>query len=129
MSATHSLLVVDDDPLTCTRVKAYFEREGYCVRVAANGDEMWDSLRQHPTDVVLLDIGLPDMDGYEVARRLTLLGQRGLSIVAVTGYDSDEALRRSGTAGLDDHIVKPCRDEQLAMVLSKTMARALARTA
>ena len=86
LSAAHSLLVVDDDPLTCTRVKAYFEREGYCVRVAANGDEMWDSLRQHPTDVVLLDIGLPGRDGLELARELRA---QGIDVIALTIGEPD----------------------------------------
>jgi CheY-like chemotaxis protein len=80
-------------------------------------------LRDNDFQLVFLDIGLPDMDGYEVARRLTLLGRRGsLSIVAVSGYDSDEDLRRSDGAGLDAHLVKPCRGDQLEEILLNAMA-------
>ena len=63
MTAPHTLLTVDDDPLTCAKVKAYFENQGYVVHAASNGVEMWQLLEKHPVDVVLLDVGLPGQDG------------------------------------------------------------------
>lgn len=112
LSATHSLLVVDDDPLTCTRVKAYFEREGYCVRVAANGDEMWDCLRQHLTDVVLLDIGLPGRDGLELARELRA-HNASIGLILVTGRNDDIDKIVGLESGADDYVTKPFNAREL----------------
>ena len=117
LSAAHSLLVVDDDPLTCSRVKAYFEREGYCVRVAANGDEMWDSLRQHPTDVVLLDIGLPGISGIEVARRIRAEVASPPPLIAITGYGQPRDIEASLQAGFHDHLTKPVDVDKLVALL------------
>jgi CheY-like chemotaxis protein len=118
------VLVVDDDPDTAHSLADLVGINGHDARVAYDGRSAIRDVRNDDFQLVLLDIGLPDMDGYEVARRLTLLGQRSLSIVALTGYSSDEDLRRSDGAGLDAHIVKPCRMEQLGQILSNAMARA-----
>ncbi|MDD2712521.1 MAG: response regulator [Simplicispira sp.] len=112
MPASHSLLVVDDDPLTCTRVKAYFEREGYGVRVAAHGDEMWACLHQHPIDVVLLDIGLPGRDGLELARELRA-HNASIGLILVTGRN-DEIDKIVGLeSGADDYVTKPFNAREL----------------
>jgi two-component system CheB/CheR fusion protein len=117
------VLVVDDDPETAHSLAELVGINGHVAQVAYDGRSAIRNVRDDDFQLVLLDIGLPDMDGYEVARRLTLLGQRSLSIVALTGYDSDEDLRRSDGAGLDAHIVKPCGSEQLAQILKRAMAK------
>jgi CheY-like chemotaxis protein len=117
------VLVVDDDPETAHSLAELVGINGHEARIAYDGRSAIRDVRDDDYHLVLLDIGLPDMDGYEVARRLTLLGQRSLSIVALTGYDSDEDLRRSDGAGLDAHIVKPCGSEQLQRILQRAMAR------
>jgi CheY-like chemotaxis protein len=117
------VLVVDDDPETAQGLAELVGIRGHDATVAYDGRSAIRNVRDDNFHLVFLDIGLPDIDGYEVARRLTLLGQRNLSIVALTGYDSDEDLRRSDGAGLDGHIVKPCRSEQLEQILIRTMAR------
>ena len=117
------VLVVEDDPETAQGLAELVGINGHEARIAYDGRTAIRNVRDHDFQLVLLDIGLPDMDGYEVARRLTLLGQRSLSIVAMTGYDSDEDLRRSDGAGLDAHIVKPCRSEQLEQILQRAMSK------
>ena len=117
------VLVVDDDTDAAHGLAELVGIKGHEARVAYNGRSAIRNVRDDDFQLVLLDIGLPDMDGYEVARRLTLLGQRSLSIVALTGYSSDEDLRRSDGAGLDDHIVKPCRSDQLERILNDAMTR------
>jgi CheY-like chemotaxis protein len=117
------VLVVEDDPETAQSLAELVGISGHEAKIAYDGRSAIRDVRDDDYQLVLLDIGLPDMDGYEVARRLTLLGQRSLSIVALTGYDSDEDLRRSDGAGLDAHIIKPCGSEQLQRILQRAMAR------
>ena len=118
------VLVVDDDPDTAESLAALVGLNGHDAQVALDGRSAIRLVRNDDFHLVLLDIGLPDMDGYEVARRLTLLGQRSLSIVALTGYSSDEDLRRSDGAGLDDHVVKPCGSDKLQRILDDALAKA-----
>jgi CheY-like chemotaxis protein len=118
------VLVVDDDPDTALGLAELVGINGHDAQVAYDGRSALHRVCNDDFQLVLLDIGLPDMDGYAVARRLTLLGQRSLSIVALTGYSSDEDLRRSDGTGLDDHIVKPCGMDRLEQILSNAMARA-----
>jgi len=112
IAARHALLVVDDDPLTCARVKAYFEHEGYGVHVASDGDTMWRTLRDHPVDVVLLDIGLPGRDGLELARELRAQDPR-IGLILVTGRN-DEVDKIVGLeSGADDYVTKPFNTREL----------------
>jgi CheY-like chemotaxis protein len=117
------VLVVEDDPEAAESLAAMIGNCGHDAQVAYDGRSAIRNLRDDDFQLVLLDIGLPDMDGYEVARRLTLLGRRSLSIVALTGYASDEDLRRCDGAGLDAHVVKPCDSARLQQILSKAMAK------
>ena len=117
------VLVVEDDPEAAQSLAAMVGKHGHDAQVAYDGRSALRNLRDEDFQLVLLDIGLPDMDGYEVARRLTLLGRRSLSIVAVTGYDSDEDRRRCDGAGLDARVVKPCMAGRLEQILSAAMAR------
>ena len=108
----HSLLVVDDDSLTCSRVKAYFGQEGYDVLVASNGDQMWDCLRSHQVDVVLLDIGLPGRDGLELARELRAQNSR-IGLLLVTGRNDDIDKIVGLESGADDYVTKPFNAREL----------------
>ena len=68
--------------------------------------------------VVLLDIGLPGMSGYELAQRLRMALPRKVQLVAITGYGQAEDLRRSKECGIDHHLVKPVNLEDLETILS-----------
>lgn len=109
---SHTLLVVDDDPLTCSRVKAYFEQEGYNVLVASNGDEMWRCLHSGTVDVVLLDIGLPGRDGLELARELRAQNAR-IGLLLVTGRNDDIDKIVGLESGADDYVTKPFNAREL----------------
>ena len=92
---------------------------GHEVRTAYNGPSALADAASAPPDAVLLDIGLPDMDGFEIAHRLRQ--KDGLSqtvIIAVTGYGQDADRRRTKEAGFDYHLVKPIDSAQLEQVLS-----------
>ncbi|MFY0540617.1 response regulator [Nannocystis pusilla] len=96
------------------------EAHGFAVRVAHDGADALLAARDFQPEVVLLDIGLPDMDGYEVARRLRREpGMDRALVIAVTGYGQDDARRRSQEAGFDWHLVKPVTEEDLEAALRR----------
>lgn len=106
------LLVVDDDPVTCTRLKSYFSGEGYSVLVAHNGQEMWGNLDRHNVAVVFLDVGLPGKDGLELARELRAYDE-GLGIILVSGRSDDVDKIVGLESGADDYVTKPFNSREL----------------
>jgi CheY-like chemotaxis protein len=94
--------------------------DGHRVHVAYDAGSALRTATQHRPDAVLLDIGLPGMDGYEVGHLLRgALGARFLPI-AVTGYSRDVVRARSRDAGFDHHLVKPVDADRLAALLRTT---------
>jgi PAS domain S-box-containing protein len=113
------ILVVDDNVDTARSLAKLLELLGHEVRVAYNGPEGIEAARRLEPEFILLDIGLPGMDGYEVARRLKQEpGCRATVIIAVSGYGQDEDRRRSREAGFDHHLVKPVDFDQLVSLMS-----------
>jgi two-component system CheB/CheR fusion protein len=110
------ILVVDDNQDSAESLALLLEIYGYEVRAAFSGPEAVEATRTFLPDVVLLDIGLPGMDGYEVARLIRADGN-GCMLVALTGYGQDEDRRRSREAGFDHHLIKPVDLEALTRVL------------
>jgi CheY-like chemotaxis protein len=115
------ILVVEDNDDAREMMEAMLSLEGHLVRVAAHGATALDDLKADRADVVLLDIGLPDLDGYEVARRIRQLVGQNIKIVALTGYGQAEDQRRAYEAGFDFHLTKPVGLEQLRDVLSEVV--------
>ncbi len=112
--AARRVLVVDDNADAADTLAALLHGRGHAVRVARDGDAALLAAREFGPEVVLLDIGLPGMDGYAVARALRAApGGGGLRLVALTGYGRDEDRRRSSEAGFDEHLVKPVAPEVL----------------
>ena len=102
------ILVVDDNVDTAGGLGRLLTRRGYSVEVANDGASALEKTRTFIPAVVLLDIGLPGMDGYEVARRMrTQPGAAGTVILALSGYGQEEDRARSRAAGFDQHLVKP----------------------
>jgi PAS domain S-box-containing protein len=108
------VLVVDDNQDAADSLAVLLRLAGQDVQVAYDGAAALSLARSFRPEVVFLDIGLPGMDGYEVARRLRehLDGQKTV-LVAVTGYGQDEDRRRSRDAGFDFHMVKPAEPRTL----------------
>jgi CheY-like chemotaxis protein len=97
------------------------ELSGHQVRTAYGGSAALEVAESHRPEVVLLDIGLPGMDGYEVARRLRGTAvSAGVMLVALTGYGQDADRRRTQEAGFDHHLVKPVDPDHLARLLAKS---------
>lgn len=102
------VLVVDDNVDAAVLTGDLLVQQGYDVRVVHDGASTLDEFARYDPDVVLLDIGLPDMDGFEVARRLRQSGgPKKLVLIATTGYGQPADRRRSREAGFDHHLVKP----------------------
>jgi PAS domain S-box-containing protein len=118
-AARRRVLVVDDNEDSADSLALLLELKGHEVRVALDGPAALATAHAFQPEVVLLDIGLPGMDGYEVARRLRAerAGEGGLLLVALTGYGQDEDRRRSREAGFDHHLVKPVDFDELTRVL------------
>ena len=114
------LLVVDDNHDSAVSLQTLLELAGHEVVVAHDGAHALQEAARSAPDAVLLDIGLPDMNGYEIARRLRAsAGTRGVQIIAVSGYGRPDDLRRSREAGIDEHLVKPLDWKVLANLLER----------
>ncbi len=127
MSAT--ILVVDDDPNSLDIVRTYLEARGYTVATASDGKEALAKLEEVRPGVVLLDVMMPGMDGWEVARVVKNHPNfRDVRVVMLTAR-SDFADKHEGLrAGADDYIVKPIRLEELGRHVERNL-KARERTA
>jgi len=106
--APRDVLVVEDNEDARETLRRLLLMQGHRVRVASDGEAGLQALRETPPDVALIDIGLPKLDGYEIARRIVAerSGRRPY-LVAVTGYGLPEDRQRTRAAGFDQHLVKP----------------------
>jgi CheY-like chemotaxis protein len=96
---------------------------GHDVKVVYDGPGALATAREYRPDVIFLDIGLPGLDGYEVARRLRgPLGFRDTRVVAITGYGREEDRRKAREAGFDVHLPKPVDPEDLHKLLQSAGA-------
>lgn len=115
-----SIMVVEDHEDTAESTAALLELWGHAVRVAGNGAAALRGADADMPDVVLLDIALPGMNGWEVARRMrTAARGRQPVVVAVTGYGAAADRVASSDAGIDLHLVKPADPAALARVLDR----------
>ncbi|HEV3263102.1 MAG TPA: MASE1 domain-containing protein [Gemmataceae bacterium] len=114
------VLVVDDNVDAAQSLASLLRLEGHHVQVAHDGPRALEAAQAQRPEVVLLDLGLPEMDGYEVARRLRQQpGLRTTLVVALTGYGQEEDRRRSREAGFDLHLIKPVDPAALLDVLAR----------
>src|SRR5581483_7051327 len=111
------VLVVDDNVDAANTLKHLLQSLGHEIRTAHDGVAALAAADEVRPDVVLLDIGMPGMNGYEVARHLRSRSDRRLKIVAITGWGTDADRARSTDAGFDVHLVKPVAERDLRSVL------------
>ncbi len=118
------VLVVDDNVDAADSAAMLLRRSGHDVRVAYSSQAALEAAVVFKPQLILLDIGLPKMDGYEVARRLREHPElKDVRLVAVTGYGQDTDRQRSHAAGFDAHLVKPFTLEQIQQVLPTSSAQ------
>jgi two-component system CheB/CheR fusion protein len=118
------VLVVDDNEDAAASLAELLQLSGHQVRVVHNGAATLEAAASSVPDVIFLDIGLPGMSGFEVARQLRKRsGFEDVTIVAVTGYGQTEDRQRAAEAGFDHHLVKPVDVKRLESLLTATRKR------
>ena len=112
------VLLVEDNPDNRASLRELLEFIGHRVTTAVNGAEGVRAALEALPEVALVDIGLPELDGYDVARRIRETLGPGIRLIALTGYGQPEDIQRARDAGFDDHIAKPVDFETLQSVLN-----------
>jgi signal transduction histidine kinase len=125
----HRILLADDNRDALDSLATLLQCDGHEVHTAADGAEALEVAAACHPDVVLLDIGMPKLDGYEVARRIRAepWGKSAV-LIALTGWGQDEDRRRSREVGFDSHLVKPLDPEALSTLLARLPAAAKVET-
>jgi two-component system alkaline phosphatase synthesis response regulator PhoP len=117
MAAT--VMIVEDEPNIAALVGAYLERAGYRTLTVRSGEEALAELRRHPISLVVLDVGLPGIDGFEVCRRIG----GALPVIMLTAHD-EEADRVAGLeVGADDYMAKPFSPRELTARVKAVLRR------
>src|SRR4029079_2798030 len=119
VSGSSRLILIEDHVDARRSLAALLERLGHSVEVAEDGNSGIERALQFKPQVVLIDIGLPDLNGYEVARRLRTHFKEQVVLVALTGYGQEDDLRAALDAGFDAHLVKPADIGELTRLLSR----------
>jgi DNA-binding response OmpR family regulator len=115
------VLVVEDDPKTAELIRLYLDRDGYPVMVARNGREGLEFARRQPIALVLLDVMLPEMDGFDVCRLLRQ--ESDVAIILVTARTTEVDTLRALDLGADDYVTKPFRPRELVARVRAVLRR------
>jgi CheY-like chemotaxis protein len=112
------VLIVDDIPDITSTLSELVVMMGHDVRAATHGEQALEVAAEFGPDLVLLDLGMPDPDGFEVARRLRASARGGeIELVAMSGWGHQDARDRAVAAGFDRHFLKPITASHLRAVL------------
>jgi CheY-like chemotaxis protein len=113
------ILLVEDNADVRESLAVLLRLNGFQVNTASGRDEALAAFRSHPPDVILMDLGLPGCDGYQVARELRGLCPAKPLLVALTGHTGEEYRRRSAEEGFDYHCLKPLDPAWLVQLLGE----------
>lgn len=127
MSLAHSfqkVLVVDDSSSVADMLALFFKLEGLDASVAYGGQQAIEKTAEFLPDIVFMDIGMPDIDGYEAARKIreSAHGQH-VTLVALTGWSDEKDRLKAHENGFDHHLVKPVDPQKLRSFLAETPPR------
>ncbi len=130
MSRAATLLIVDDEPETLHLLRTYFQTQGYQVLSAASGEEALSIAREHSPDLIVLDIRLPDIDGFEVFRRLRAHRRtQGIPVIFLTEKRERESRLSGLELGAHDYIPKPFSLQELRARVQNILRRSQAEPA
>ena len=122
MPGRKQLLIVEDDPNSREGYRAYLSGAGFNVHTLSGGEHAVDVARSSAPDLVVLALGLPDVDGWEVARRLKADDQtKGIPIVAFSGRSMQHEQISALRAGCDVYLTKPCAPDRLLSTIQKLL--------
>lgn len=114
---------MDDHAVLAETLSIYLGERGFDVRTAFNGAEALERAQGFAPDLALIDLGMPSMDGYELARRLLKILPVAPVLVAITGADDEDTARALWTHGFRKHMVKPVGLDDLAAVVEYELER------
>ena len=115
----YRILIVDDNKDLATSLARLLRLLGHEVEVVFDGRQGIEAARIYRPRVLLLDIGLPHVDGYQVARTLRQEGFHDILIIALSGYGQEEDRRRSREAGINHHVTKPVDVKTIAELIAR----------
>ena len=120
----YKILVVDDEPPIVRLMEFILARQGHQMLVAVNGEEALEKVRTQNPDLVLLDIMMPRIDGYEVARTLRAdPATADLPIIMLSAKAQEEDIQKGIDVGVNEYITKPFSPEQLVHVVTDYLSR------
>lgn len=116
------VLIVDDEPNIITSINYFLKQEGYEVASATNGLMAVEAYRNYNPDIILLDVMMPEMDGFETARRIRMLDRSSkTAIIFLTAKGTAQDRRTGYMSGADDYIVKPFDNEVILQKISEIL--------
>lgn len=129
LEMTCRLIIVDDNRDCADSLAILLQYDGYDVRVAYDGQSALDIITTFCPHVAILDLGMPRLDGYEVARRIREKHDRcRITLVAITAWGDDVERRRTKEAGFEHHLSKPAEIDDVRRVLAKYVSQSRARS-
>ncbi len=118
----NDVLVVEDDPEINELIGAYVELAGYPCRRVGRGEDALSAAHDHPPSLIVLDVMLPDLDGFEICRRIRSDPRTaGVPIVMLTALDQEEMRHRATQCGANDYLTKPFDPERLLDTIQQRM--------
>jgi CheY-like chemotaxis protein len=115
------VMIVDDNRDAADSLQMLFEVYGYRAACAYDGRSALEAARADPPDIIVMDLGMPGMDGYQTARAIRALpGGERIVLIALTGWGHEDAREKTSAAGFNHHIVKPVNFETLRGWLTGT---------
>lgn len=114
------ILVVDDEPLWIKMVSRLLQGRGYDVRFATNGSDALETLRTYEPDLILLDVKMPDMNGFDLLDRIKKVPRLAVKpVVFISGIDDFDARKVARDLGATDYIVKPLDERDVTAMLTR----------
>ena len=117
---TANILVVDDEENAREGLSRILSKEGYAVETAANGKEAIDTIKRHNFDLVITDMRMPLMDGFEVLREIKRM-KDNIGVIMITAYGEVESYLEAMNMGAFEYINKPVRVNELKRVITKVL--------
>nr|CAA9222791.1 hypothetical protein AVDCRST_MAG63-581 [uncultured Armatimonadetes bacterium] len=126
----HTILVADDEPALLRLMEFLLAKQGHTMLTATNGEEALEEARKHRPDIIVLDIMMPKLDGYQVAEAIRADEDlRRTPIIMLSAKAQDEDIERGVSVGVDTYMTKPFSPEELTRLVSTYLAESKSTTA